>query len=184
MLSCVLGLISRWWHRRLELISSHGHAESTAKHGTVPSERSLETSWVTPIHWANKNKPISKQTGKRKTQSRQKPHPWHSDMQSGVNSQLPPSPWGAKSLDPTSSIPTFKTFTWEMSPQNTWLCVYETHKNIANKETVLNRLAMTVFPGLSIEAAHWNAHSSIFPRKRPIAYLKTRSLGPGLWPSG
>lgn len=43
--------------------------------GIIISERNPETSWLTPIHWANENTPTLKMIGKEETYSRQKPHP-------------------------------------------------------------------------------------------------------------
>ena len=43
-----------------DLLSSHGHDESTVLHRTTPSKRNAETSWVNPIHKVNNKNPILK----------------------------------------------------------------------------------------------------------------------------
>ena len=96
--------------------------------------------WVTPVHWVNEKIPTSIWIGKGETYSCHESNVWHRDIQSVGNSQLPASPWGAKSLDPTSSTPTFKTFIRGMSPakhptlKTNGAYVGKTHKTVANKE--------------------------------------------------
>lgn len=93
-----------------------------------------------PAHWVNKKKPTWKWVGKAETQACHKPHSWHSNVQLRRNPQFPVSPWGVKDLDPTSSIPIFKTSasrTW--SPKHLALiasraCIHKTQKMTANKQ--------------------------------------------------
>ena len=40
-----------------DLLSSHGHNESTVLHRKTSMKRNVETSWVNPIHKVNKKSP-------------------------------------------------------------------------------------------------------------------------------
>lgn len=57
---------------------------------------------------------------KAEIQSHHKPHPRHSDPQSGRNSKPEASPWRVKGLYPIPGTPMFKRSTWDET-QNIWL---------------------------------------------------------------
>ena len=76
-----------------------------------------------------------KQVREAEAQSHHKLHSCHGHQQSRENSQTQLSPWGAKSLNPASGVPTLKTWSWQTIPPNLHLalkangaCIHKTHK--------------------------------------------------------
>ena len=169
----------RWWHRRLlNSPFSHGHTECIDTHGAIPSERNPENSWVIPTHWVNEKISTLKQIGKTETHSHHKPHCQHSTKQSGRNSKLSASFWGAKCLDPTSSTQHLRLPSegWAASRhlalKTNGTCIHETHKTIGNKETVLSKLQKTHHgypPRIQYEGNRQkNTHLPFFPWEASI----------------
>lgn len=119
--------------------SSHGHTDCTATHGTISSEK-----YRNKLHVGQtRRKPALKGVGKGETHSHHKSHPWHEAIYSGGNSKFPTSPWEAKGLEHTPSVPTLRLPPWDGAPKHLALrangaCVQETHRTTASKEAVLN----------------------------------------------
>ena len=102
--------------------------KSTTVQGTIPFEKTgWETStlgWMRKVHIKTNRKP--------ELHFCHKGHAKHR-----LYNGIPVSSLRVKGLDPTSSVPTFKTSTWAMGFQNTYLWkpmgpASETHKIIAN----------------------------------------------------
>lgn len=97
--------------------------------------------------------------------------------QLGGSPQLPGSPWGVKSLDPTFSAQTFKIPIWGMGPKKysalkaKEACIHKTHKTIANKGAIVNGLPVANPPELSSEGAGKTAHLPVIPWKGSISTL-------------
>lgn len=73
-----------------KLTSSYRHTKSTAKEGTISSEKYLQAGWTITTHWAKEKKTTSKRVGEAGIQSCHKTHPWNSDPKLGGNSKARP----------------------------------------------------------------------------------------------
>lgn len=113
-------LSSRWWCRRILSSLLHMNMPNPQLHmGKSALKKAQElTEWLLHMGKEKRKKPTSKWEGEAEIQSLHKPTLQHSDPQSGGNSQTWSSPWGAKRLNHISGFSAFKTYTWEMSPQN------------------------------------------------------------------
>lgn len=95
-----------------DLLSLQLHTEQ------FPLLKNLKSGWVVTIHQENEKKSMVNQVGCTETHSYRKCHPQCYDPQPGENSKPGASVWGVKGLNLTLGTTTFRTCTWETSPQN------------------------------------------------------------------
>lgn len=111
---------SRWQNMKIlksippkDLLSLQLHTEQ------FPLLKNLKSGWVVTIHQENEKKSMVNQVGCTETHSYRKCHPQCYDPQPGENSKPGASSvWGVKGLNLTLGTTTFRTCTWETSPQN------------------------------------------------------------------
>lgn len=111
--------------------SSCGHTKCTAEHRAIPSKRSPETRWVTPIHQTKGKIPMLKWAGMHPTPAQR--------HKNGREPTIPSFTLGWEGLDSELHAQSFKMSDRGMGPQNTQLkanssFISELHKMIANRK--------------------------------------------------
>lgn len=157
----------------------------TTTHGTIPSERDPDTSWVTPTHQAIEKTPTSKCVGKTDTHFRH-----HPDLSTGLYNQE----WTSN-----SQVLTEKKRVWTVhlafqllrlpfkywvhstpSSENQWACISEFHGTAENKVCVLNRCTRACCGFSQGSAQRGQAKvptSQRFPGRSSTAYITRCSWG-------
>lgn len=94
------------------LTSSHGHTQSVATHGIVSSSEQLLHTWQTA------HIKVERRGWDMGSPSTPLPAWWPTI---GRKLPSPAAPWEVKGQNPKLGTPPLKTFTWEMSPQTSYL---------------------------------------------------------------